>query len=702
MRWSVPVALILTCILAVPAQAAPPDAAAGGSASSTGRLPAAHLVAPGMGPAFLAADMAVWLPALFEGDYAAAEAAAAEASVASYTLVPLGDADGGRDDVLLYESFEDEGMPHTRLTALTASGRTIWSLEADDEESAYAIGDVDEDGVVDVVHAIHDMTTKERDDGVTTTVESHIRVLSGRDLATLAQTTTRVVTDTEFQEPDPLGDPAGYLLGQNYGSRHRMEMEFLVDRIGTETPGMDVLRYVFYSESASESTLLLLQRHEFRISLDMGIQRLDADAAPLWSWDGLGDGHLTWLGDARDLDGDGLAELLFVASPGIALVFGTLEEEQQEGGNGHVALVGGATGEALWTRDGGDAPYVHAAFVGRADGKEELVAVAIGHEGSAVELVGMDGEAVAKGEFPDRLARAVALGDADGDGADEFALSLQPARGGMAQIVVTDAGFTPKWRENGHLVGALDLDGDGVREVLLSESGLAALDAGSGQPLWTMHEDDARFGLSFIEDIDRDGGSELVILRAADGTDDAEESAEAEDDAAGGAGGGAEAEEARDGEPGDRPMTVQVLRGRDLEALWAKRVYAPAHYVDATAPIPTVHAFAAGDLTGNGGRDVILNLGTQRPWEKDENGHMRQAEFDGDRLDIAMAVEGASGRTVLRYDAMPLADNLTAVPDVRADVGKAGIQLQSSLDTPAPALALVLAALVLVVVARRR
>ncbi|MBI3098791.1 MAG: VCBS repeat-containing protein [Planctomycetes bacterium] len=517
---------------------------------------------------------------------------------------------------------------HVRLRAsLTPMER--WSFQARHSiETSPAVGDLDGDGVPDVVVASRDdrlHALSGADGSALWTAEFSFVAGSSPVLADLdADSLPDVVIGTNDGEIRALSGRSGALLWE-YGIMVSITMTpVLGDLNGDGT--MDVVTTDYneflYAISGRDGDKLWKEPLDPGSSeathlasrLVMADLNDDGTADPAYGTavDGTGggsfvarsgvDGGVLWRVKApgaplnspgvADLNGDDVPDILFGSS------------------GGRIAALSGRDGKTLWEKTLNTA-WVSSAAIGDLNGDGRADAVIGTDTGEVLALSGADGVVLWSFSLGSPTRCRPTTGDVDGDGAPEVAIGSDD----RSVRILSGRDGAPIWRFDARAAISAapvleDLDGDSRREcVIASLDGRAyALDTGDGRRIWSLATGIATLPATTLPDLDGDGVADVVA-----GTTD---------------------------------NRLMALSGTDGRTLWRSDTGAPVRWVP-----------AIGDLDRDGIADVVAAIGSgeveavsgpdgRRIWRSAEGGKavcaVRLGDVDGDGTpDAAVGVEGA-------------------------------------------------------------
>ncbi len=595
----------------------------------------------------------------------------------------FGDADkDGRDDILHAYGEDDDDEMMLELISGYDTSDVIWSMELDedDDEYYYIVRDSTGDGLKDIVR-VEELSERNNQDTYEATIE--FALLDGRNLELVWTLEASARAKFTYESALPLIGIAGY----TYNFEADIPMLTNLD----DRQGMDLVT-IHMRDEMEQSGVPLASQYSSHYTFGSTVTKV-FEGELNWS---AGSPDLLLFDLGTDVNGDDIPDMLFGSKEytfhfdTTPLVGGSEEEEADM----NVAAFSGLDGAALWSTS-----IPEAAESGWADWSGNLYGdgptVTVERSwfyttqtlfmydwnfGSEVRFLdGATGDARASKTFDEAFAFTVRLGDANEDGLDELYL-LKIGMGG-AQIGAITGEFQSLWKEN--IDGGVfiaELNGDGLNDlVMLDDEDLEVLSGADGETLWEAEFDDLA-DVNVITDLNKDGGSELAIATFEDLDDD----------------------------DGLGMGHLYLLSGADGTGIWNKQVFDPANYAeDIFAERVNVYLGNLGKLTADSVVDpAIYMYGTDDySWDCSGGRCEREYEHDMPRLDFVSVVNGATGKQLLRYDHMPLAVELSEVPDVSADLGPAGIQLQSKLDEEAPGAPVVFVGLAMLAVAlyvRRR
>lgn len=658
------------------------------------------LAEPPVGSPLLRSEIDLWMPILREQGYAKAaqvmDGRAAASSEAGddedrvlHWFMPLGDANGnGRDDIVL-GILEKDVITYKALDGGRVAD-VLWTFEIPDDEYAYIGGDIDEDGVLDL-ERLSEGDSSESEDGTQWEQRTTVTILSGRDLAPLTELQLVASGSYAYTQPDtPLMGTTTYSDSYSY--------QYLDDVEGQ--PGLARIAWTVESYESYETTALVTTGQSSYYNYSSSIAMLDAAGALRWVQDEPG-WDFTY--GSEDVTGDGIPEILMrsgdsygYSSSGVLQspmdppadlpvpLFGSSSETQLPF---RVRLIDGAQGDVVWERPFGNASYSFTYWLGDLYGAGPVLSVFTADfesEDFSVQtslLDGTTGEVIR--QEPEGLSLA-ALGDANGDGNDD--LLSYDFNDSTLTFVALDGDFEELWKlklPDDDFTGFVDIDTDGVLDILAWHGDNFTVYSGTdGEKAW-QREEPRMADYDLTPGIVSDRHRELAILLS----------------------------DAKDHEDvSDYKADVLVLRGSDGASLWRKPLYDPADYLDVAGKDAYLWVDYAGDLTGDGARDFIINLeqSFSSTMECDDDG-CRELEEDekdtGQRISITVLVDGASGATITRFDDMELAPQVRRVDEAAVDVRPAAADIAEEVgneDAPGFALYAALAAVGVALALRRR
>ncbi len=622
---------------------------------------------------FAVADPDVWLPILRDtGDVQAAQAAAAESLETYYGLQPLGDAnkDGAEDVVRI--TIDHDDSDDVLIEAI--SGRdletVLWDFEVR-RGFAYIGGDYNEDGVYDLVTGEIDYQDSQRSTSRGWVYEldgqTEYEVLDGRDGKLLFE------LDAPFHA-FVHSEGNSIIVADEGREEYVVEISSLTHGL-LDAPGADLFHLRLSDVTDYRYTILLESHYDWEFSITTGISRYTLDGDEMFSV-GAPDNSYGFLDAARDVDGDGLSELLFTYTDPLRMGYSSTllrgEEREPAPAPYTVLYVDGATGETIFTEESEPMlGYAYASFVGNIYGDGETIAFSTYDDRSTITLFDLQGNEVDTHEDRDHLFLG-RLGDVNGDGLDE--LALVESDGNDGRLGAADNNLQFIWSkhfddDDSALFLPWDFDGDGIRDVGTEDERdeeVSLLSGATGETLWTFEFDETIVGLDFVQDIGRDGGHDILMLAFPDADEETEEYADLEG-------------------------FLHMYDGATLELLWTKLAYQPDFHEDITATNPYVYAHGIGDLSGDRGHDLIINVGSIEFYSftftcsgsfTGSNCEYEEHGPDGIPLSTTMIVAGGNGETLLRYDNMPTEElspeELATL--MGAEQTEAGVELQSSLN----------------------
>lgn len=677
--------------------------------------------------------LSVWMPTLIATqDWSEAAEAADEWSQTTRDLLPLGDANGdGKADYIVstttitestdeMECYEELGGEHCyeswdyqRETVLgaTAGGsyQSLWTLEIPDETYWYPAGDVDRDGVPDLML---ESETNDGTEGVGLPVPyvgawryeetgmSHYRLVSGATGADLLK------MDVPYRYSVTEAG-AGFLAGA-YAWDYELDIGHLAP-VREGPAGVDVFRLTIHDTTAYASAVVVYDRVSIN-SVVSSVERYDLAGKAKWTASASDPVAMLTVVDNRDMNGDGVSDVLF-GPVEETVVSANVEGATPPVSKPVVVLIDGKTGAEAWRYE--DDPFLGitmATGIGRLQGKTfdvGLYLVEVGPQGDMTReelrfLDGGSGAEIGSATSTTDLFFASPFADATGDGKDEVLLIRMPKYDdSLVNTVETEEdsvafGVATKdleylWSINegdddywyyedlyyfgtfgGGMYEPPDFDGDDVPDFLRydwrsefrfgrggnDKPTVRALSGATGAELWSVEREAGTFEFQPVGDVDGDGGDDLAAVRF---------------------------DLPNDGEMDEfnhYPGHLDLLRGRDAEQFWTKLIFHPDAFPDAAGEWLSVMAVGGGDVDGNGVDDVLLSLNAEsdsyccgvvifvdecceeRDAGRDRLGltaRVPQNESEPDDEDdedappfqLALVVEGATGDTLMMYPETP-------------------------------------------------
>lgn len=685
----------------------------------------------------LNADPHVWLPVLAQtGQMEEAVKAAQEEAETFFDLYPLGDTNGdGLADYVLETTVVTESEPieecyddfdgqycyeytdmvyDVELQAISGgSYAPLWTLAVPDGSYWYPIGDVDRDGVEDIIVESSEGTSEGGSpvpnlplpayyDRYAYEGTFHATIVSGATGAPL------VTKDAPFSVAFTYAY-AGFLASV---SMHEYEFEFTaIEPIREGPAGVDLVKLVIkYDYKGAHAVLAGVS--VYTVTAATEVERSDLAGKVLWTASVKDDDVPLLPVDNRDYTGDGVADVLFgsYASGARVSVMGTVPPTAKP----LVILLDGKDGSEAWRHDG-DTFFgaTTTSPVGKIRGETRDVALHIFEMGPNYAmksetvrfLDGKTGKEVSSVVSTDDVLLASEFADATGDGKEEmFLLTHKPYQGGgpaddlgMAESYeytpptwgVAKADLSYLWSAEGEddyympmmygFYGGFygldenpDFNGDGVPDMMrysgygfhrhhffdedTEEPRIEAISGATGEELWSVAQEVAMFEFAPVGDVDGDGGDDLARVRWA-----VPDRGEAD-------------------EFNHYPGHLDLLRGSDAELFWSKLIFHPDAFPNATGDWITVHAVNAGDVDGNGIADVLLSMNAQSDdyccgvvfFEEDcceeealltsrhaesESSVIEKGPDDaGEPFRLALVIEGASAETLMAYPEVPFSE----------------------------------------------
>lgn len=712
-----PFLVVALIALALPAQAAQP--------ALTGIPTVANPIADrelSVSDPLASADPAVVAPLVLALGYAdAARALDQQAQAASgsnattpaddgpltyHSFDPLGDVNGnGRDDVVLMTWTEEED--NITYTAIDGGrqAEVLWTFTTGEEQYAYVAGDIDEDGVFDVMRMDDDDQTSTQDDNGNFEARSVVTILSGRDLTELATLVMTTSMTYEQTQPSPL--PVG-----TYTETETFSFEYVYDLF--EQPGMARITLRFHFDSEDERVLGITTSSSQTSTTSRAYALLGVDGSVVWQFeeegwdvsydegDGTGDGVPDLVVMPQDqFDFEASGNIVPFVDPPVAppVPIPGFGSEPAERIPFQLRLLDGTNGQQSWSRTFGNFSFSYTQWFGDLYGNGPvLYAYYLDIDPAtfdySIHQLLLDGKT---GETLKELTGERALndlGDANGDGRDDLlavAYEGDDEDDGTYKLEAVDGDFNSLWTldvAEEDFAGWFDMTGDGVGDIVLMDYdersfNYTVISGTNGQELWTRSQ--ARVAdYSFAPGIADEEDLELGFL-LTDAVDDAD--------------------------LGSYPMDILLLRGSDGAPLWQKPVFDPKDYEKVAADDASFYLGYAGDLNGDGADDFILNLyqgfSIHRSTTCDDDGCETTTEDsrdddDGQPLAVVSLVDGATGATYLRFDDMRLAPKIEVVKEEAVDVKPAAEDLVEENGAPGLELVGILAAIGVALLVGRR
>ncbi len=617
-----------------------------------------------------------------------------------HSFMPLGDADGdGRDDVVLMTVLKGgEGTIRYQALASGQADKVLWEFETDRDAYAYIVGDVDEDGVLDLQRLTEGESSESGDGYGSQESTADVAILSGKDLSEMANLQVTSRSTYSYTEPEPL--PVGRATQSD-----SYAFEYLTDL--DERAGLARMTFRFEFSQSQDRIGPVSTSADSSFNHSMAAAILAPDGSPVWSFDEAG---MTFDTDEVDATGDGVADAVVRTSddldasysygivpfvdpprppPGVPDLFGAEEKPRAPF---EVRLLDGADGKPAWSLTLGNASFAGTWWLGDVYGEGPVLfvyTIDLASSGITERSLLVNGATGAILRELDGLSLHP-LGDANGDGKDDV---LAFGHGDdEVELVAKDGELNELWTlevpagEDDDFA-LLDLDGDGVLDVTrVSKGNLTVFSGTTGEAAWSRRVDDV-VDRSFAPGLTNEDAYELGLLSS--GAADDESIAK-------------------------MPADLVLVRGADGAPLWTKRIFDPEDYEPVAADDAVMWIARAGDLNGDGTPDFIVEVlqgrsvhmetscdGTSCETTKEDS----RDDDTGQPLSIHALVDGASGATYARYDDMILLPKVKVVKEDPVEVAPAAQEIieQNSKDAPGPAFIAALAALgVALAVLRRR
>ncbi len=680
---------------------------------------------PRVGHPLLRVDPEVWRPVLEKtGSMKEAVSVAVAEDARVHEAFPLGDANGDRRADILHASWSVEDGSVVWEAISGRNWKPIWSIEPGETQYGFVMGDVDEDGVLDLA-----LVSMEDDEGETSgflgqgysgTFTEHYEVISGRDGSTLFEAHLTGSFSFNYMGGGLL------VLGAERGTFH-LELSTLMDHPDAGVSGLLEWNMVLHDESTGAYLFPLVgfvAVNYWDMWDRQSVKHIGSDGSTVWSSGDLEfDGSVSWISDVADFTGDGISDYLvstqgsgnslwlyagIIGLPSLGVELGGFSDEAQ------VLLVDGSDGSEVWRRTSDSMYLAETVAVGvgdvRGEGRDVVVASLgrtslISEYGTRIEhLDGRTGAVVAGSWHENSLHLPLAFADVDGDALGEvLRVQIPISSNGPEGVYDLANGMVGVAKLDGEYLWSIknletvypgfdlldadlapDLDGDGIPEVLLiheqDEWGSLVPHHGvTGEKLWKMGLHDF-YSFSFTGDVDGVGDLDVVqvIPNGRDaGTPDL---------------------------PAGTYITLQ--RGSDLAYFWSK----PLHtHVDSEEDMtPMVYAQTLGDVNGDGVPDLVMNLaryGMVEIVETVEPVEPKHSEVEGGMpMSLVAVVDGASGRILHTWHSDDDSDveELLSGKVILGPVGKSLMRTDKDEGIPGPSLLAGVVALAAAVVLRRR